>query len=116
MAWAGVIYYGEWNYYELTNCIRHCFREELIQNYFKVFIFSLIWGKKLGSHTGLTGSKTPLDTSVQPGNNDTDLRLQIHKFELYLLKLRQKLNIDCNCFITFIFASKTGATVQPTLW
>ena len=39
----------------------------------------------------------------------------IRKFELYLLKLRQKLNIDCNCFIAFTFASKTRATVQPTL-
>ena len=50
---------------------------------FKIFNFSLIWGEKLGSHTGLTGRKTPLDTSVQSGNNDTDHCLQIHKFELY---------------------------------
>ena len=67
MAWAGVIYYGKWNYYELINCIRHCFREEFIQHDFKIFNFSLIWGKESESHTGLTGSKTPLDASVQPG-------------------------------------------------
>ena len=29
----------KWNYYELINCIRHCFREEFIQNYFKIFNF-----------------------------------------------------------------------------
>ena len=96
MEWAGVIYYGKWNYYKLINCIRHCLRDEFIQNYFKIFNFSLIWGKKLGSHTGLTSSKTPLDTSVQSGNNNTDLCLQIRKFGLYLSKLRQKLNIDSN--------------------
>ena len=116
MAWVGVIYYGKWNYYELINCIRHCFREEFIQNYFKIFNFSLIWGKELESHTGLTCSKTPLDASLQPGNNDTDLCLQIHKFELFLLKLWQKLNTDFNCFIEFTSAIKTRATVQPTLW
>ena len=80
---------------------------------FKIFNFSLIWGKKLGSHTRLTGRKTPLDTSVQSGNNDADLCLQIHKFELYL---RQKLNINSNYFIPFTSASKTRATVQQTLW
>ena len=63
------------------------------------------------SHTGSTCSKTPLDASVQPGNNDTDLCLQIHKFELFLLKLWQKLNTDFNCFIEFTSAIKTRATV-----
>ena len=116
MTWAGVIYYGKWNYYELISCIRRFFKENFFQNYFKIFNFSLIGGKKLGSHIRLTGSKTPLNTSVQSGNNDTDFCLQIQKFELYLLKLRQKLNIDCNWFITFTSASKTRATVQQTLW
>ena len=49
---------------------------------------------------------------VQSGNNDTDFCLQIHKSELHLLKLRQKLNIDCNWFITFTSAGKTRATVE----
>ena len=46
----GVIYYGNCNYYVLINCIRHCVRGEFIQNYFKIFIFLLIWDKNLGSH------------------------------------------------------------------
>ena len=116
MAWVGVIYYGKWNYYELMNCIRHWFGEDFIQNYFKIFHFSIIWDKKLGSHTELTGSKTCLDASMQSGNNGTDHCLQIHKFELHLLKLRQKLNIYCNCFRTFTSTSKTRETVQATLW
>ena len=55
------IYYGKRNYYVLINCIRHCSRGEFIQNYFKIFSFSLIWDKNLRSYTG---SKTPLDTSL----------------------------------------------------
>ena len=49
MAWVGVIYYRKCNYYVLNNCIRHCVRGELIQNYFKIFGFLLIWDKNLGS-------------------------------------------------------------------
>ena len=69
----------------------------------------------LGSHTMLTGSKTSLYTSLQSGSSDTDLCLQIHKLQLYLFKQQQKIKIDCNCFITFTYASKKRETVQPTL-
>ena len=42
MGWVGVIYYGECNYYVLINYIRHCVKEEFIQNYFQIFSFLLI--------------------------------------------------------------------------
>ena len=113
-AWVCVIYYGKCNYYLLTNCIKHCFKQKFIQNYFEIFNFPLICGKNLGFHAGLTGSKTPLDTFLQLGYNYTDLCLQIQNLELYLLKLRR--NIHCNYFIAFTSTSKTRATIQPTLW
>ena len=53
-AWVGVIYYGKCNY-GFINCIRHCVRGEFIQikiKFIKIFSFSLIWDKNLGSHTG----------------------------------------------------------------
>ena len=55
MAWVWVIYYGKCNYYALFNSIRHSVREEFIQikiKFIKIFSFSLIWDKNLGSHTG----------------------------------------------------------------
>ena len=45
VAWVGVIYYRKWNYYEFIYGIKHCYGEDFIQNYFKIFNFSLIWGK-----------------------------------------------------------------------
>ena len=47
IAWVGVVYSGNCNYYLLINCIRHCVKGEFIQNYFKIFSF-LIWDKNLG--------------------------------------------------------------------
>ena len=112
--WVCVIYDGKCNYYLLTNCIKHCFKQKFIQNCFKIFKFPLIYDKNLGFHAGLTGSKTPLDTFLQLGNNNTGLCLQIQKLELYLLRLRR--NIHSNYFIAFTSTSKTRATVPPTLW
>ena len=52
IAWVEVTYYGKCNYYPLTDCIIHFVRGELIQSYFKIFSFLLIWNKNLGFHTG----------------------------------------------------------------
>ena len=57
MANVGVVYYGKCNYCLLINCFRLCGWGELIQNYFKIFSFWLIWDKNLGSSTSWTVAK-----------------------------------------------------------
>ena len=69
MAWVGVIYYGKRSYYELINCIRHCFREEFIQKFFKIFNFSLI-----RSWDSLAGWPVAKPLCIRPCNQTTTIR------------------------------------------
>ena len=48
------------NYFVLSNCIRHCVREEFIQNYLKIFSFVLFWDP-----IPVDREQSPLDTSPQ---------------------------------------------------
>ena len=59
MTCVGVICYRKCIYYVfiMYNSIRHCVWGELIQNYFKIFSFWLIWDQNLGSHTSLSVAK-----------------------------------------------------------
>ena len=57
IAWVGVVYYEKCNYYVLIDCIRHRVWGELIQNYFKIFNFLLIWDKNFGFYTGWSVAK-----------------------------------------------------------
>ena len=76
--------------YVLINFIRHCVRGKSIQNYFKFFIFFLIWMKNLGSHTNWPVAK-PLW-----------IRSWLHSFEYTFIAVVMSIYFCCCLFLLLL--------------